>query len=366
MQALLVILLINAFIFILCALVALSGQFLRQSGEADLTVNKGVARQVGRGQSLLPALAEAGVFLPAACGGKGTCGRCEVKVIAGGSAVTPMETILLSPQHLQTLARLACQVKIRQDIEIEVAESLLAAKLLRARLESSQTVAEDIKTLQFSIQGNDELVFKPGQYLQIFYQMPWERVLRAYSISSPASVKNGFSLDVQRVSGGVVSTYLHQIQPGVELEISGPFGEMFLNDEQVHRPIILVAGGVGLAPLRSILEKLRELGFQKPVWLFHGARSRRNLYCEEYFSDLAKNNASFRYLPALSNPLLEEGWVGSRGMIHELLDQQDFADTSAAVAFVCGPTPMMQAVTKVLVAKGVASDRILTDPFDFS
>lgn len=366
MQALLVIILINAFIFILCALVALSGQFLRQSGEADLTVNKASMRPVRRGQSLLPALAEADVFLPAACGGKGTCGRCEVKVIAGGSAVTPMETILLSPQHLQALSRLACQVKIRQNIEIEVAESLLVAKLLRARLETSQNVAEDIKTLQFSVQGNAELAFKPGQYLQVFYQMPWERVLRAYSISSPASVKNGFSLDVQRVSGGVVSSYLHQLQTGAELEVSGPFGEMFLSDEHVQRPIILVAGGVGLAPLRSILEQLRELGFPQPVWLFHGARSRRNLYCEEYFRDLAGNIGSFSYLPALSNPLLEEGWVGSRGMIHELLEQQHFTDAAAAVAFVCGPTPMMQAVTKVLVAKGLASDRILTDPFDFS
>ena len=366
MQAILAILVINAFVLVLCALVTLSGKLLRQSGEVDLVINRSAARKAGCGQSLLPALAEAGVFLPAACGGKGTCGRCEVKVFAGGSTVTPMEAILLDPQRLQSMARLACQVKVRQNIELELPANLLAAKLLRVRLESARPVAEDIKTLHFNIEDGAELDFRPGQYVQIFYKMPWERVVRAYSLSSSASSKKSFSLDVQRISGGLVSSYLHQLQPGEQIEVSGPFGEMCLTDAQVSCPIILVAGGVGLAPLRAILEKLRELGFPQPVWLFHGARSRRNLYCEDYFRDLAQQYASFKYLPALSNPMLEDGWVGSSGMIHELLDQQQLIRTSAAVAFVCGPSLMMQAVTKVLVAKGLASDRILTDPFDFS
>lgn len=366
MQALLVILLINAFILLLCALVAVSGQLLRQSGEIKLVINKSDERKAGCGQSLLPALAEAGIFLPAACGGKGTCGRCEVKVSAGGSAVTPMETILLPPQRLQAMARLACQVKLRQDIAVELPAEMLSAKLFRARLEDAVMVAEDIKTLKFTIADADELDFKPGQYVQVFYKMTWEKVLRAYSLASPASAKREFSLDIQRVSGGIISNYLHQLQPGAEIEVSGPFGDMFLSDEQLAGPVILVAGGVGLAPLRSILEKLRELNFSQPVWLFHGARSRKNLYCEEYFRELARNHAAFQYLPALSNPMLEEGWIGSRGMIHELVAQHDLAQSVASIAFVCGPSPMIQAVTKVLVAKGLASDRILTDPFDFS
>jgi len=227
-------------------------------------------------------------------------------------------------------------------------------------------VAEDIKTLEFSIEGDDELNFSPGQYVQVYYQMPWEKVMRAYSISSPASAKKTFSLDIQRVSGGIVSSYLHQLQPGDTIEVSGPFGDMFLHDDHIKSPIILVAGGVGLAPLRSMVEKLSKIGFPQPVWLFHGARSRKNLYCEEYFRELARQHAAFSYLPALSNPMLEEGWVGSRGMIHELLEKHEIEPVSAATAFVCGPGPMMQAVEKVLVAKGLPSDRILTDPFDFA
>ncbi len=366
MQALLVILLINAFVLILCALVAVSGYLLRQTGEADMAVNRQEPRKVACGQSLLSALAETGAFLPAACGGKGTCGRCEVKIHSGGSSVTPMETILLAPERLQALARLACQVKVRQGIAVEVPESLLAAKLFRAGLLAASLVAEDIKTLRFSIEGDDELTFSPGQYVQVYYQTPWEKVMRAYSISSSARVKKSFSLDIQRISGGLVSTWLHQLQPGDVVEVSGPFGEMYLTDEQAKAPVILVGGGVGLAPLRSIVEKLSESGFEQPVWLFHGARSRKNLYCEEYFRELSRHHAAFKYFPALSNPMLEDGWVGSRGMIHELLTEQDFVRAAEATAFVCGPGPMMQAVTKVLVAKGLPSDRILTDPFDFA
>ncbi len=365
MQTLLVLFLVNVFVLLLCALVAISGQLLRQTGEVKLLINKNDERKASCGQSLLSALAEADIFLPAACGGKGTCGRCEVKVVAGGSAVTPLETLLLSPQQLQAMARLACQVKLRQNIEVELPQKMLSAKLFRARLKSAIMVAEDIKTLQFTI-DDDELNFKPGQYIQVFYLMTWERILRAYSLSSPASSKKEFSLDVQRISGGLVSNYLYQLQPGSEIEVSGPFGDMLLCDEHLETPVILVAGGVGLAPLRSILEKLRELSFPQPVWLFHGVRSRKNLYCEEYFRELARNHSAFQYLPALSNPMLEEGWVGSRGMIHELLERQQLARPAESVAFVCGPSPMMQAVTKVLVAKGLASDRILTDPFDFT
>jgi ferredoxin-NADP reductase len=226
-------------------------------------------------------------------------------------------------------------------------------------------MTEDIKTMVFNILGDDELHFKAGQYVQVCYQLPWEKVLRAYSIASPSSECKSFSLDVQRVQGGLVSNYLHQLSVGAEIEISGPFGDMYLQNKHLDCPIVLVAGGVGLAPLRSILEQLREQSFPGPVWLFHGARSRSNLYGETIFRDLAAKYSNFSYQPALSRPLLEDGWLEHRGMIHERLERQPIEQAELAVAFVCGPSLMMQAVRKVLVAKGFTSDRILTDPFDF-
>lgn len=363
MQILLAVLVINVFILLLCGLVSLSSRLFSLSGQAELKVNDKTPEPVERGQSLFSALGEKGVFLPAACGGKGTCGRCQVQILKGGGPITPLERVNLQEDEIKNLVRLACQVKIRENSDVVVAEELLGAAGYVVELAASETVAENIKTLSFRLADGESLSFKPGQYMQVFYQLPWEKVVRAYSVSSDPAVTGSFSLDVQRVEGGLVSNMLHQLQPGSKIEVCGPFGEMYLRPEDMSRPVILVAGGVGLAPLRAIVEKLRNEGFIQPVTLFHGARSRKNLYCEEYFKGLAHESENFRYFPALSNPMIEEGWTQARGMVHEVIEKTEIPPASSA--FICGPAPMMQAVTKVLVAKGIASDRIFTDPFDF-
>ncbi len=367
MQFLLAILLINAFVLMLCTLLSLAGRFLRQSGQATMQIN-GQAQSVECGQKLIDSMAQNGIFLPAACGGKGTCGRCQVVVDNGGGNLTTLERLHLKPEEIAALARLACQVKVRENIEVRVANALLAAGLFKARLLNSQKVSADIKTLSFELEADKSLEFMPGQYLQVVYQQPWERVTRAYSISSSPEHRQGFSLDVQRIDGGLVSNFLHELQPGESIEVTGPFGDMALCAADLQRPLILVAGGVGLAPLRSMVAQLQKNGFAAPVMLFHGARSRENLYCEEEFRSLSRSYGNFHYFPALSQPLLEDGWEGARGMIHQVLERELQRQHSAAnelKAFICGPTPMMLAVTKILVAAGLPSDRIFTDPFDF-
>ncbi|NCB37616.1 MAG: 2Fe-2S iron-sulfur cluster binding domain-containing protein [Erysipelotrichia bacterium] len=364
MHIILAILLVNAFVLALCGLIAVAGRFLRQSGKVRVVVNGNDQQDADCGQKLFTTLAGCNVYLPAACGGKGTCGRCLVKVMGGGGPVTPMEKILLTSEQLVEMARLACQVKIRENIRVELPAELLSAKGFRAKLLSSVHAAEDIKTLNFALEDGQGLEFLPGQYLQVFHRLPWETAIRAYSISSPAHQKTCFSLDVQRVDEGLVSNFLHQLQPQQVVEFSGPFGEMALRESHREMPVILVAGGVGVAPMRSIVSQLRAWGFLKPVMFFHGARSRVNLVAEDYFRELEHTCKNFSYFPALSNPMLEEGWVGQRGMIH-LVIERILPEAAGAVCFVCGPAPMMQSVTKVLVAKGAASDRIFTDPFDF-
>lgn len=363
MQILLAILVINSFILLLCGLVSLGSRLFSLTGKAELKINDNPPAMVECGQSLFSALGENSVFLPAACGGKGTCGRCQVQIRNGGGPLTPLERVNLQDDELKNLMRLACQVKVRGDIEAVVAEQLLGAAGYVVELAAVETVAEDIKTLTFKLADGESLAFKPGQYLQVFYQLPWEKVVRAYSISSDPAVTGSFTLDVQRVEGGLVSSMLHQLQPGQKLEVCGPFGEMHLQPQDMSRPVILVAGGVGLAPLRAMVESLRANNFAQPVILFHGARSRKNLYFEEYFQKLAHEYDNFSYIPVLSNPMIEEGWLYARGMVHETVEKTEILSTASA--FICGPAPMMQAVTKVLVAKGIASDRIFTDPFDF-
>ncbi len=311
-------------------------------------------------------MAQQQIFLPAACGGKGTCGRCEVKVELGGGNPTSLENLQLGPDKIAALARLACQVKVRGDLRVVIPEALMAARSFRVSLQSARMVGDDIRILTFALPEGQEIKFNAGQYMQVVFNQPWERVLRAYSLSSPPFERNWFSLDIQRVDGGLVSNYLHGLQSGDSIEITGPFGDMVLMDEHLEKPVILVAGGVGLAPIRSMVARLQQENFRVPVMLFHGARSRANLYCEEEFRSLARTYSGFRYFPALSQPLLEDGWTGERAMIHDVLDRQfPLAGFNDVSAFICGPTPMMQAVTKVLVAKGLPSDRIFTDPFDF-
>jgi Na+-transporting NADH:ubiquinone oxidoreductase subunit F len=368
MSYLLAILLINLFVLLLCSLLAIAGRLLQQSGRVLLKVNERES-EVDCGQTLLASMAQQGTFLPAACGGKGTCGRCQVKIEMGGGHPTALERLQLTPAQIAALMRLACQVRVREDIRVMVAAELMTARAYRARLLRSEPAGPDIRLLSFALDADQRLEFLPGQYMQVVFNQPWERVLRAYSISSAPSLQNEFSLDVQRIDGGLVSTYLHELQPGSVIEVTGPFGEMTLQPQHHETTLVLVAGGVGLAPIRSMIAQLQQHGFKSPVLLFHGARSRENLYFESYFRDLARNFANFCYFPALSQPMLEDGWTGQKGMIHQILELQlqsmPISEPGAA-AFICGPAPMMQAVTKVLVAKGLASDRIMTDPFDFN
>lgn len=367
MSYVLAILLINLFVLLLCSLLTVAGRLLQQSGRVRLKVNCRES-EVDCGQTLLASMAQQGTFLPAACGGKGTCGRCQVKVDRGGGNPSALEQLQLTPAQIAALARLACQVKVREDIQVQVPAELMTARAYRARLLRSESAGTDIRLLQFALADDQKLEFLPGQYMQVVFNQPWERVLRAYSISSAPSLQTEFSLDVQRIDGGLVSNYLHELRPGAVIEVTGPFGEMTLQPQHYETTLVLVAGGVGLAPIRSMVAQLQQTGFSAPVMLFHGARSRENLYCEEYFRNLARNFSNFRYYPALSQPMLEDGWTGQKGMIHQILEQQlqnPATIEAGAAAFICGPAPMMQAVTKVLVAKGLASDRIMTDPFDF-
>ena len=365
MQYLLALLLINAFVLLLCGALTLAGRLLRQTGRVRLQINE-QPREADCGQSLLNALAQQNVFLPAACGGKGTCGRCELRVTEGGGSATTLEKLQLPADRLAALARLACQAKVRGDMKVEIAAALLGAGSYLVTLAASEKVAADIRTLRFRLPEGRNLDFLPGQYMQIVFNQPWERVLRAYSISSSPAEKQSFSLDVQLVAGGLVSSHLHAMQPGDQIEVTGPFGDMTLSPQQHTSPLLLVAGGVGLAPLRSMVAALQATGFSAPVFLFHGARSRENLYNEEFFRTLARSCPNFHYFPALSRPMLEDGWTGPKGMIHEILAEKlPGLPAAGLLAFVCGPKPMMEAVGKVLVAGNVASDRIFTDPFDF-
>ncbi|GAB4283686.1 MAG: NADH:ubiquinone reductase (Na(+)-transporting) subunit F [Candidatus Rifleibacteriota bacterium] len=366
MQFLTAFLMVNGFILVLCSLIVLSSRLLKQGGTAKLWINEREPVEVECGSSLFDALTETDIYLPAACGGKGTCGRCLVRCLQGGGPVTPMERLNLEKRFLEEGYRLACQVKVRTDIQIELPAEMLSARKFTAILRSAEFCGEGIRILNFELENNETLEFKPGQYVQVYLDLPHERVVRAYSISSPSFRKNGFSLDVQFVAGGIMSGYLHELEPEQRVEISGPYGDMAFTDSSNAEFLILVAGGVGLAPIRSILYGLLALEEKPQVYLFVGARHRANLYLEAELNKLAEENKDWlRYYPALSGDLIEEGWTGYKGFIHEIVKEK-LPSIKRAKAFICGPAAMMNAVTEVLVEKGLAREDIKADPFDFN
>lgn len=364
LQALTMFLVINAFILVLCTLIAVSAYFFKQTGKVSLVINDGEPLEAECGQTLFTELTRHGIFLPAACGGKGTCGRCLVTCRKGGGPLTPMESILLDKSSIECGQRLSCQVKVRSDIVVEVPNELLAAKKYRVRLVNAELKGEEIRVLSLRILNDQLFEFKPGQYVQIYRDLPHETLVRSYSVSSDPTEKKMFSLDVQRINGGLMSPWLHQIAIGDEFEISGPYGDMTVEIDE--RPIVLVAGGVGLAPMRAIIAELSRAEKPPLTWLFWGARRRVHLYAESEIRMLAETNSNWlKFIPALSGDLIEEGWTGERGFIHLSL-QKHLPQLCQARAFICGPGPMMNAVTGVLREKGLNPADIKADPFDFN
>ncbi|MDD3001095.1 MAG: FAD-binding oxidoreductase [Candidatus Riflebacteria bacterium] len=368
MQFILTILLINAFVLLLCVFLVITNYLLNQSGKVKLTINNKQENEVERGQTLLSACFESGVFLPAACGGKGTCRKCALKVHSGGGKLTTFERIQLTKEDAQENVRLACQVKVRENLNIEVDKKAASAAAFKAKLIRSEAISPKIKILEFECGKGGLPSFEPGQYVQVRIPQPWETVLRSYSISSAPGNKLSFTLDVQAVEGGLVSNMLHHTPVGSELEFCGPFGEMHLPKDYLKsddKPgVVLIAGGVGLAPMRSIAAALTENSNGGEIMLFHGAASRSGLYMEKHYRDLEKVYKNFKYFPALSAPLLEDGWVGFEGMVHQLLNAK-LEGGANKICMLCGPKPMMKACEKILFNKGFSSDRIYSDPFDF-
>ena len=364
-------LLICGFVMLLCGFIVLTGKILGQSGEIDVSVNQNNEFKAKRGLKLLEVLADNNIYLPAACGGKGNCGRCKIKVSAGGGYMTSLEKLYLSDKEQVEGIRLACQIKTRENISVNLPESMLLAHGFKAELVKIDNPAFRIKTLHFKLKNGETLDFKAGQYVQITRSLPWEKVIRAYSISSSPDLKNEFSLDVQLIEGGIMSGYLHSLEVGTKLDFCGPFGDMTADaekEETGNKTLILVAGGVGLAPMRSIVSSLINSSFKGKVVLLHGVRSRRNLYNEDEYRNLAKKQSNFDYFPVLAEPLLEDGWVEKTGLVTEVLDEwlsSNKEGLATAEAYLCGPSAMMEAASKLLIDKGIAAEHIHSDPFSF-
>ncbi len=347
----------------LSVLLTVAARLLVNYGICEIDINAGEKTlAVDGGQTLLSALYANEVFIPSACGGQGTCAHCKITVDAGGGPVLPTETPYLTRGQVRSGMRLACQVKVREDVQVRIPEELLNVQLFNATVASAREMTYDIKEIRFDLDEPAEILHRPGQYVQVQAPSPDGPVFRAYSISSPAHEPNVVELIVRLVPGGIGSTYLHNVQAGDPIIFTGPYGEFHL-DEDPDVEIVCVGGGCGMAPMKNIIHTLYQRWPDRTCWLFFGCRGTRDIFYLKDFQQLARKHPNLHVIYALSDPLEpNDQWDGETGFIHLAVDKY-LEPGVPRQGFMCGPPPMIEAATQVLKEKGLADDNIFYDEF---
>ncbi len=358
--------------------------------------------QVSSGTNLLSALSDSGVFLPSACGGGGTCAMCKVKVLEGGGDILPTELPHLSLGERKENVRLGCQVKVKDDIKIKVPDEIFSIKKFECEVISNHNVATFIKELRLKLPEGLHMDFRAGGYIQIYippYQLNYkefdveddfksdwdkfklwdinaengEEIFRAYSMANYPEEKGVIYLNVRIASpppgtdvpAGIGSSYIFNLKPGDKVTISGSYGEFFA--KETEREMCFIGGGAGMAPMRShIFDQLKRLSSKRRITFWYGARSVREMFYDDEFKQLAKENPNFTYHVALSDPLPEDNWDGMTGFIHQALQDNylnTHEDPSEVEYYLCGPPMMLKCVMDMLDDLGV--DREMIDFDDF-
>ncbi len=396
----------TAVILSLVAIVLAARARLVQSGDVTIEVNgdPDLAMTVSAGGTLLGALADKGIFVPSACGGKGSCGVCKVNVLDGGGAMLPTEAGHISRGEAREGCRLSCQVKVKGDMSIEMEPEILDVKRWTCKVRSNDNVATFIKELVLELPEGESVPFRAGGYIQIEcpphvakyedfdvaekYREDWDKfnlwryvsvvdepAQRAYSMANYPEERGMIMLNVRVASPpprapegtppGVMSSYIFNLKPGDEVVISGPFGEFFAKDTDAE--MIFIGGGAGMAPMRShIFDQFKRLGTDRKVSFWYGARSRRESFYEDDFNEIAAANDNFEWHLALSDPMPEDNWSGYTGFIHQVLLDNYLKDHPApedCEYYICGPPLMLQACREMLDSLGVEPENILFDDF---
>jgi len=372
-------------------------------GSHTITINdsKDDALTVSGNPTLLSALAQNDIFLPSACGGSGSCAMCKCKVTDGGGAILPTELAHLSRKEKLENIRLSCQLKVKQDMAIQVPESIFGIKKVNAVVVSNDNVSTFIKELV--LEPEEPIEFEAGAYIQIDvpeyeltfkdfqidskYVSEWKKYnlfdlaakgikpgFRAYSMANPPHEKDIVKLNVriatpppgtESIPPGFGSSFIFGLKPGDKVQISGPYGDFMAKD--TDKEMCFIGGGAGMAPLRShILHQLEGINSGRKMSFWYGARSVKEMFYHEEFTDLAERYDNFTYHIALSSPEKEDNWTGLTGFIHtHLIDSylKDHEDPTEIEYYLCGPPPMIDAVIESLYDLGVEDDMIFFDKF---
>jgi len=397
------------FTFVIVTLVAflmVARNKLVATGEVSILINDDPdkALRTEAGSTLLGTLSANKIFIPSACGGKGSCGVCTVSVTDGGGSMLPTEVSHINRGEEREGVRLACQVKVKGDMNIELPAEIFDVRKWKCKVRSNHNVATFIKELVLELPAGEAVPFRAGGYIQIEcpphlvnyadfdieddYREDWdkydmwryiskvdEEVTRAYSMASYPEERGIIMLNVRVASPpprapegtppGIMSSYIFNLKPGDEVTISGPFGEFFAKDTDAE--MMFIGGGAGMAPMRShIFDQLKRLDSKRQMTYWYGARSLREAFYQDEFDELAREHPNFTWHLALSEPVAEDNWTGYVGFIHQVVLDNYLKDHDAPEDieyYLCGPPLMLKACMQMFDDLGVEEENILFDDF---
>ncbi len=404
MEIILGVVMFTVIVLALVTVILFAKSKLVSEGDITISINgdpeKAVVTEAGG--KLLNALSASGIFVSSACGGGGSCGQCKVKVKSGGGEILPTELDHISKGEAREGERLACQVNVKSDLEIELPEEIFGVKKWECEVISNDNKATFIKELKLGIPNGEAVPFRAGGYIQIEapahhvkyadfdipeeYRGDWEHfgffgieskvdepTIRAYSMANYPLEEGIIMLNVRiatppprdlSLPAGKMSSYIWSLKEGDKVTISGPFGEFFAKD--TDHEMVFIGGGAGMAPMRShIFDQLKRLNSKRKMSFWYGARSKREMFYVEDFDMLAEND-NFEWHVALSDPQPEDNWDGYTGFIHNVLYENYLRDHEApedCEYYMCGPPMMNAAVIGMLKDLGVEDENILLDDF---
>ncbi len=349
----------------LAAVLTISEYFLSNYGPCQITINDERKLTVQGGKDLLSMLTAEKIFIPSACGGRATCGLCKLKVLEGAGPLLPTEEPFLNREEKESNVRLSCQVKVRNDLKIEIPPELFAIRQFSCRCAEIIDLTYDIKQFRFELKEPKTIDYIPGQYIQLLtpaYEKNSEEVYRAYSISSDPTDKNNIELIIRLVPGGICTTYCFEyLKVGDEVKINGPYGNFRLSDTDA--PIVFIAGGSGMAPIKCILHQMKNEGIKRKATYYFGANTIKDMFMAEQMRTFEKELADFCFVPAVAKPQGDEKWDGQIGLVTEVF-RRDLKDATEYEAYLCGSPGMIDASIKVLTELGINKDNIFYDKFE--
>lgn len=317
------------------------------------------------GETVLEAALRHGFMLPYSCR-NGACGSCKGRVLAGEVELGQYEERALSEEERRSGKTLFCRARARSDLVIEAKEIGVAKgiviKTLPCRVVRMERVAHDVMILELKLPQSERLQYLPGQYIDILLR---DGTRRSFSIANAPHTGEHLELHVRHVPGGVFSGHVFtKMKEKDLLRFRGPLGTFFLREES-DRPIVLVAGGTGFAPIKAILEHAFAKGAKRPLQLYWGVRARRDLYLPDLPAAWVRECANFRYTPVLSEPLPQDRWDGRTGLVHEAV-LQDYPDLGQYEVYASGPPAMIEAIKQTFRKHGLADDRLFYDSFEYA